>query len=154
MQASSKLSNNFTFSFLLHKKKKQNSNFARSLSGKDLQNQYTRLLEEAMPTFWPPYWINHISISPHTEWNMTAATDPSPTLNQMEVYLVKNRKENCHHHHIPLHVKGNRNIVPSAYKKPMPTFCRKLQVASLYNYALSFFEKDLQNLKQKTSKES
>ena len=47
MEASSMLSNNFTFSSLLHKKKKQNSNYARSLSGKDLQNQNTRLLEEA-----------------------------------------------------------------------------------------------------------
>ena len=32
-------------------------------------------------------------------------------LNQMEFYLVQNRKENCHYDHIPFNVKGNGNIV-------------------------------------------
>ena len=31
--------------------------------------------------------------------------------NQMEFHLVHNRKENCHHDHIPFNVKGNGNIV-------------------------------------------
>ena len=31
--------------------------------------------------------------------------------NQMELYLVKNRKENCHHDHIPFNLKGNGNII-------------------------------------------
>ena len=31
-------------------------------------------------------------------------------LNQMEIHLVQNRKENCHHDHIPFNVKGNGNI--------------------------------------------
>ena len=28
-----------------------------------------------------------------------------------EIHLVQNRKENCHHDHIPFDVKGNGNIV-------------------------------------------
>ena len=36
---------------------------------------------------------------------------PFDFLNQMEFYLVQNRKENCLHDHIPLHLKGNGNIV-------------------------------------------
>ena len=28
-----------------------------------------------------------------------------------EFYLVQNRKENCHHDHIPFNVKGNENLV-------------------------------------------
>ena len=38
-----------------------------------------------------------------------------PIMNQMEFHLVQNRKENCHHNHIPFNVKGNRNIVLSMY---------------------------------------
>ena len=34
-------------------------------------------------------------------------------LNQMDLHLVQNRKENCHHHHIPFNVKGKGNIVYS-----------------------------------------
>ena len=33
--------------------------------------------------------------------------------------LVQNRKENCHHDHIPFNVKGNRNIVFSVKWEPM-----------------------------------
>ena len=29
-------------------------------------------------------------------------------LNKMEIHLVQNRKENCHHDHIPFNLKGNR----------------------------------------------
>ena len=29
-------------------------------------------------------------------------------LNLMEIHVVQNRKENCHHDHIPFHLKGNR----------------------------------------------
>ena len=32
----------------------------------------------------------------------------------MDFYLVQNQKENCHHDHIPLNLKGNGNIVFSA----------------------------------------
>ena len=32
-------------------------------------------------------------------------------LNQMEIHLVQNRKENCRHDHNPFNVKGNGNIV-------------------------------------------
>ena len=32
----------------------------------------------------------------------------------MKFHLVQNRKENCHHDHIPFNVKGNGNIVFSA----------------------------------------
>ena len=35
---------------------------------------------------------------------------------QMEFHLCsENRKENCHHDHIPFNVKGNGNIVFSVY---------------------------------------
>ena len=36
-------------------------------------------------------------------------------LNQMELNLVQNRKENCHHDRIPFNVKGNGNIVFLVY---------------------------------------
>ena len=32
-------------------------------------------------------------------------------MNQLEFHMVQNRKENCHHDHIPFNVKGNGNIV-------------------------------------------
>ena len=35
-------------------------------------------------------------------------------LNKMEFHLVLNRKENCHHDHIPFNFKGNGNKVFSA----------------------------------------
>ena len=37
-------------------------------------------------------------------------TSMYPILNQMEFHLVQNRKENCHHDHIPFNLKGNGNI--------------------------------------------
>ena len=37
--------------------------------------------------------------------------------NQMEFYLVQNRKENYHHNHIPFNLKGNGNIVFSVRYK-------------------------------------
>ena len=36
-------------------------------------------------------------------------------LNQVEFYLVLNRKENCPHDHIPFNLKGNGIIVFSVY---------------------------------------
>ena len=33
----------------------------------------------------------------------------------MELHLVQNRKENCHHDHIPINLKGNGNIVFSVH---------------------------------------
>ena len=36
---------------------------------------------------------------------------PFDFMNQMGFHLVQNRKENCHHHHIPFNLKGNGNIV-------------------------------------------
>ena len=40
-------------------------------------------------------------------------------LNQMEFHLVQNRKENCHHDHIPFNVKGNGNIVFSVLSRAL-----------------------------------
>ena len=37
-------------------------------------------------------------------------------LNHMEIHLVQNRKENCHHDHIPFNVKGKGNTVFSVPK--------------------------------------
>ena len=36
---------------------------------------------------------------------------PYDFLNQIELNLVQNQKENCHHDHIPFSVKANGNIV-------------------------------------------
>ena len=50
---------------------------------------------------------------------------PFNFLNQMEFHLVQNRKENCHHDHIPFNVKGNGYIVLSVYRNfLMPPFQR------------------------------
>ena len=35
----------------------------------------------------------------------------------MDFYLVQNRKENCHHDHIPFNVKGDENTVFSVGRK-------------------------------------
>ena len=37
-------------------------------------------------------------------------------LNQMEIYLVQNWKENCPHDHIPCNLKGNKITVFSVYQ--------------------------------------
>ena len=39
-----------------------------------------------------------------------------PILNQMEIHLVQNRKDNCHYDHIPFSVKGKENLVFSVYE--------------------------------------
>ena len=55
-------------------------------------------------------------------------------LNQMECHLVQNRKDICHHDHIPFNVKGNGDIVLSVhnrlactsrakYNQPQPQYC-------------------------------
>ena len=54
---------------------------------------------------------NYVSISFHIEWDMIVVTVFLSISNQMEFHLVQNRKENCHHDHIPFNLKGNGNIV-------------------------------------------
>ena len=44
-------------------------------------------------------------------------------MNLMEIHLDQNRKENCHHDHIPFNLKGNGNIVFSVYNKTDVNFC-------------------------------
>ena len=61
------------------------------------------------------HWETKISISFRIEWDMIVVTVFLSILNQMEFYLAKNRKENCHYDHIPFNVKGNGNIILSAY---------------------------------------
>ena len=41
---------------------------------------------------------------------------PFDFFNQMELHLVQNWKENCHHGHMPFNVKGIGSIVLSVYK--------------------------------------
>ena len=53
------------------------------------------------------HWENYISISFHLEWDMIVVTIFFSILNQMQFHLVQNRKENCHHDHIPFNLKGN-----------------------------------------------
>ena len=61
------------------------------------------------------YWKNFIFFSSQIEWDMFMMTVFLSIWNQMEFHLVQNRKENCHHDHIPFNVKGNGNIVFSVW---------------------------------------
>ena len=60
---------------------------------------------------WRLHWENLISISFQIEWDIIVVTVFLSILNQMEIHLVQNCKENCHHNHIPLNLKGNWNQV-------------------------------------------
>ena len=42
---------------------------------------------------------------------MIVMTVSLPILNQIEFHLVQNRKENCHHDHIPFNLKGNGVLI-------------------------------------------
>ena len=55
---------------------------------------------------WAVHWENYISISFYFEWDMIVVTVFLSILNQMEIQLAQNRKENCHHDHIPFEVKS------------------------------------------------
>ena len=63
----------------------------------------------------PVYWENFYSISFQIEWDMVVMTVFHSILNQMKFHLIQNRKENCHHDHIPFNMKGNGNIVFSVH---------------------------------------
>ena len=76
------------------------------------------------------HWENYILISFHIEWDMIVVTVFLSILNQTEFHLVQNRKENCHHDHIPLNMKGNRNIVFSVQRG-------RVKVKKMYIYHLS-----------------
>ena len=69
---------------------------------------------------------NYISISCHIEWDMIVVTVFISILNQMVFHLVQNRKENCHHDHIPFNVKGNRNKVFSVHGPEISTPVRRV----------------------------
>ena len=79
--------------------------FKQKIRGNFIRNIYP------VPTF-PEYqslwvhWENYISISFHIEWDMIVVTVFHSILNQMEFHSVQNRKENCHHGHIPFNLKG------------------------------------------------
>ena len=75
-----------------------------------ISRQYTTLILLEQHTLFVR-WQNYISISFHIEWDLIVVTVFLPILNQMEFHLVQNRKENCHHDHIPFNVKRNGNIV-------------------------------------------
>ena len=62
-----------------------------------------------------PRLDKYISNSFRIEWDMIVVTAFFSILNQMEIHLVQNRKDNCHHDHIPFNVKGNGSIVFSVY---------------------------------------
>ena len=61
------------------------------------------------------HWENYVSISFQIEWDMIVVTVFIVILNQMELHLVQNRNENCHHNHIPFNVTGNGNLAFSVY---------------------------------------
>ena len=60
------------------------------------------------------HWGNCISIFFHIEWDIIVVTVFLSILNQIDIHLVQNRKEICHHDHIPFNVKGNGKIFLSA----------------------------------------
>ena len=63
------------------------------------------------------YWENYASNSFQIEWDMIMVTVFLSILNQMEFYLVQNRKENYHQYHIPFYMKGNGILVFSVHQK-------------------------------------
>ena len=56
-----------------------------------------------------------ISISFQIEWDMIVVTVFISILNQIKFHLVQNRKEDCHHDHIPFNLKGIGNVVFSVF---------------------------------------
>ena len=82
------------------------------------------------------HWENSIFISFQIEWNMIVVTDFLSNLNQMEFYLVQNRKENSHHNHIPFNVKGNENRVFSVYENAV----QHVQMLALCSNASHMFK--------------
>ena len=67
------------------------------------------------------------SISFQSEWDMIVETVfLSIFWAKWNSICVQNRKENCHHDHIPFNVKGNGNIVLSVFATksyaPVPSF--------------------------------
>ena len=71
------------------------------------------------------HWENYISICFHIEWDMVVVTVLLSILNQMEFHLIQNRKENCHHDHIPFNLKGNEILVetPRGAVRRFPRSC-------------------------------
>ena len=60
---------------------------------------------------------NYISISFHIEWDMNHDHGDSsvPFGSNRQFHSVQNRKENCHHDHIPFNLKGYGNIIFSVF---------------------------------------
>ena len=81
-------------------------------------------------------WENYLSFSFHIEWDMIVVTVLLSIFNQMEFDLVQNRKENCHHDHIPFNLKGNGNIVFSVY---MHSLCLLFWIYAHCRYIHSLF---------------
>ena len=75
------------------------------------------------------HWENYISNYFHIEWDMIVVTIFLLILNQIEFHLVQNRKENCHHDHIPFNMKGNGILVFSVF-----SFCRSYIKAKFIVY--------------------
>ena len=77
-----------------------------------------------------PHWEDYISLSFQIEWDMIVVTVFLSILNQIDFPLAKNRKENCHHDHIPFNVKGKGNIVFSGLPRGIWSMC--LQIIEPY----------------------
>ena len=67
---------------------------------------------------------------------------PFDFLNQMDFHLAQNRKENCHHNHIPFIVKENGNIV----------FSVQLPTTNLYNDHIQLFTQNMICMKYSINK--
>ena len=67
-----------------------------------------------------------MSISFDIEWDMIVETVFLSILNQIEFHLDQNRKENCHHDHIPFNMKGNGNLVFSVCRSAIFTTTRRI----------------------------
>ena len=53
-------------------------------------------------------------------------------MNQMKSNLARNQKENCHYDHIPLKLKGNRNLVHLCIIGGISSGCHLLVTKGFY----------------------
>ena len=74
--------------------------------------------------FWL-HWKNLYFISFKVEKDMIVVTSFLSIMSQMQIHLVQNRKENCHHDHIPFNLKENEILVFSVYEDGK-VMCSKL----------------------------
>ena len=98
----------YTIMFFLRVFFTDHSNFVRKLLPSNERFHFFYSNEWVSTSRLRVHWESYISISFHIEWNMIMVIVFLSILNQIEFHFVQNRKENCHHDHIPFNLKGNR----------------------------------------------